>query len=444
LAKEWRGLRASRAWWLMVIATGPIVGVAFRNAVTTYGDISADPGCGIACSPLLGVWAPTFGAFEIIAILLLPFVAIRSLAGDRQSGALAIELQRPFSPVARVGPRLGAAQTVLSKMLALGAGWAVAFAAGAIAVGLWRAYGGHVSWPELFVVAVGHALNAMVTIAVALSIAAMTDHPSTAAVVALALTIGTWIVDFAAAIYGGWWERIAAYTPGSFVAMFQHGLVRTSTVLAAIVLAGVALVVTVIWIRPGVTVARRALRTAVAAGAGVALGLAVSLAPGSWDASETQINSFPAAEAEALSAIADPIRLEVHLAPQDARRTPFERGSMAKLRRAVPGAAIVYVARTSTGLYEQADPGYGEVRYQVGARSGASRALTDEAVVEMILGLASVTAADEREAPYRGFPLAVSPTGVTAAFFIVWPVAWAGIWFWSSSTVGASAPGRPS
>jgi hypothetical protein len=425
---------ASRAWWLMVIATGPIVGVAFRNAVTTYGDISADPGCGIACSPLLGMWGPTFGAFEIIAILLLPFVAIRSLAGDRQSGALALELQRPFPPAARVG----------LKLLALAGGWAVAFSAGAIAVGLWRAYGGHVSVPELIVVALGHVLNAIVTIAVALAIAAMTDHPSTAAVVALALTIGTWIVDFAAAIHGGWWERLAAYTPGAFVAMFQHGLVRTSTILAALLLAAIGIAVTIIWIRPGVATARRSLQTALAVAGGLALGLLVTLAPGHWDASETQVNSFPEAEAEALASIPAPIRLEVHLAPQDARRSPFDRGPLAKLRRAVPGADIAYVARTTTGLYEQADPGYGEVRYQVGSRTGESRALTDEAVVEMILGLAGVTAADEREAPYRGYPLAVQPTGATAAFFLIWPAVWAGVWFWSSSTVGASAPRRHS
>jgi hypothetical protein len=80
----------------MVTAAGPIVGVAFSSAVGAYSDLSADPGCGIACSPLLGMWAPTFGAYEIVAIFLLPFVAIRSLAIDRQSGALTLELQRRF------------------------------------------------------------------------------------------------------------------------------------------------------------------------------------------------------------------------------------------------------------------------------------------------------------------------------------------------------------
>ena len=99
VVKEWRELLASRAWWVMVLAAGPIVGIAFTNAVATYADVSADPGCGIVCSPLLGIWAPTFSAYEIVAIFLLPFVAIRSLTGDRQSGALALELQRRF-PIA--------------------------------------------------------------------------------------------------------------------------------------------------------------------------------------------------------------------------------------------------------------------------------------------------------------------------------------------------------
>jgi hypothetical protein len=41
-----------------------------------------------ALFPLDGVVAPTFSAYEIAASFLLPFVAIRAVAGDRISGAL--------------------------------------------------------------------------------------------------------------------------------------------------------------------------------------------------------------------------------------------------------------------------------------------------------------------------------------------------------------------
>jgi hypothetical protein len=421
VVKEWRELLASRAWWVMVLAAGPIVGIAFTNAVATYADVSADPGCGIVCSPLLGIWAPTFSAYEIVAIFLLPFVAIRSLTGDRQSGALTLELQRPFPLAARVG----------IKGAVVLAGWTIAFGAAAIAVALWASYGGAIAAPELAVVAVGHVVNAALTIAVALAIAAMTDHPSTAAIVTLAITIGTWMIDFAAAVNGGLWERLANYTPSAFVGMFQHGLLRVNVVLIAIVITSAAVVLAAAWIRPGVPTRRRALETAGFVLAAAVAVMACAALPGSWDASETRLNSFAEPDEEALAQITQPIRIEVHLAPQDPRRTAFERGPLAKLQRVRP-VDVSFVARTATGLYEQADRGYGEIRCQIGQRTGTTRAITDEALVETVLQVAGVTPATDMETPYRGRPLAARAAGAPALYFFVWPVAGAAMWFWSS------------
>lgn len=418
VAKEWHELAASRAWWVMLVAAGPIVGIAFRNAVSTYADVSADPGCGIVCSPLLGIWAPTFSAFEIVAIFLLPFVAIRSLTGDRQSGALTLELQRPFPLGLRVA----------IKIAVVAAGWLIAFGAAAIAVGLWASYGGSISVPELAAVVFGHVLNAFLTIAMALAIAAMTDHPSTAAIVTLAITIGTWMVDFAAAVYGGVWERLAAYTPSAFVAMFQHGLVRASVVLIAIVLIAAAVTVTAFWIRPGVPGRRRVIETSGLAFSAVVAAWTVSFVPGSWDASDTRVNSFDERDEEALARIAQPIAIEVRLAPQDPRRAAFERGPLAKLRRLQPRTHVSFLARTSTGLYEQADPGYGEIRCRVGDRSGVTRAVTDEALVETLLEVSGTPRLGEMDLPYRGHPLSVYPAGAAAIFFLMWPVVSAGSW----------------
>ena len=100
LAKEWRGLLASRAWWVFLAAMGPLVGVCFINAVRTDGEASGlngtAGGVGEAFSPLVGIWAPTFSACEIAAVFLLPFVAIRLVSGDRQNGTLKLELQQPM------------------------------------------------------------------------------------------------------------------------------------------------------------------------------------------------------------------------------------------------------------------------------------------------------------------------------------------------------------
>jgi len=422
IRKEWRELLASRAWWAMLLATGPIIGVAFANAVRTYADISADTGCGIVCSPLLGIWAPTFGAFELVAIFLLPFVAIRSLAGDRQSGALALELQRPFPLAGRVA----------IKAAVIFAGWLCAFLAGAVAVALWLSYGGAVAWPELLVVALGHALVAGLTIVVALAIAAMTDHPSTAAIVALGITIGTWMIDFAAAVYGGVWERLAQYTPAAFVSAFQHGLVQVNALLVAALVAIATVEAATVWLRPGQRVRARLTRTLVIVAVAMAGALAASRVPGSWDASETRVNSFPEPVEEALETVPGTITVEVHLAPQDSRRGGFDRGPLAKLRRIRPDTTVTYVARTATGLYEQADPGYGEIRYSLGGRTIETRAVTDESVAESIVALAGVTIADEQETFYPGRPLAATPAYAPVLFFIAWPIGIGGLWLFTS------------
>src|SRR5262245_56429413 len=184
---------------------GPLVGVTFINSVRTYAEASGLNGTAIgvgeAFSPLIGVWAPTFSACEIAAAFLLPFVGIRLVAGDRQSGALKIELQHSMPALARVA----------AKALVLLAGWMLAMAAPALAVILWRGYGGAVYPPELATVVGGHILNAGLTIALAAATAAATEHPSTAAILTLSVTVGTWILNFIAAVQGGVWERAAGY-----------------------------------------------------------------------------------------------------------------------------------------------------------------------------------------------------------------------------------------
>src|SRR4029078_10574095 len=120
LAKEWRELTSSRAWWVMLVVMGPLVGFAFISAVQTYAEASGlngtSAGVGEAFSPLVGIWAPTFSACELAAALLVPFVAIRMIAGDRESGALKLELQHSMTSFTRIS----------AKALVLVAAWLIA------------------------------------------------------------------------------------------------------------------------------------------------------------------------------------------------------------------------------------------------------------------------------------------------------------------------------
>ena len=418
LRKEWRELLAARAWWVMLAVMGPLVGFAFASAVKTYAEASGlngtALGVGEAFSPLVGVWAPTFRACELVAAFLLPFVAIRVIAGDRQSGALKLELQRAMAPFARVG----------TKALVLAGGWAIASVAPVIAVILWRAYGGSVYVPELAGIVSGHLLNAALTIALAAAAASVTDHPSTAAIVTLTATVGTWVLNFIAAVHGGIWERLARYTPTAMVSEFQHGLIRLEVVLAALTLIVIGLAIAAIWVRLGVPIRRRVAESIGAAAAGAVVVAACMLVTASWDVSEARSNSFSRADEEALAAIRGPLTIEVHLAPEDPRRVDLEHRAISKLQRVRPDVRIRYVSATSIGLFEQTSEGYGEIKYELGGRTVVSRATTAEALLESIYDVAGVTPpGQEEEDAFRGHPLIAAPKGVPLIFYVVWPVA---------------------
>ena len=138
LEKECRELIASRSWWVLLLLMGPLVGMSFISSARTYAEVSGlnggSAGVGEALSPLIGVWAPTFSACELAAVFLLPFVAIRLVAGDRESGALKLELQQSMGSFVRIA----------AKAIVLLAGWLIAMLPPLSAILLWKSYGGSV------------------------------------------------------------------------------------------------------------------------------------------------------------------------------------------------------------------------------------------------------------------------------------------------------------
>lgn len=407
----------SRAWWVLLIVIGPLVGVSFISAVRTYAEVSGlngtAAGVGEALAPLVGVWAPTFSACELVAVFLLPFVAIRLVAGDRQSGALKLELQQGMSPLARMA----------AKALVLMAGWLVAMVPPLSALVLWKSYGGTLYPPEMITLVAGHLLNAGLTIALAAAMSSFTEHPSTAAILTLSVTVGTWMLDIFGAVEGGFWEHAAAYIPAALVSQFEHGLWRLDTTLIAVVLIIAGLSLAAIWMRLGVAVKRRAFESAglgLLAAAGIC---ACTFLTASWDNSENRGNSFSVADERALRQIHAPLRIEVHLAAEDGRRAELERQALSKLRRVLPKVQVRYVSSTSIGLFEQTRAGYGEIWYDLAGRRTMSRVTTEEGVLEAIYSLADVTPPVENDdAVFRGHPLAAQAKDAATLFYIVWPV----------------------
>jgi hypothetical protein len=389
--------------------------MSFIRSVRSYAEVSGlnggSAGVGEALSPLIGVWAPTFSACELAAVFLLPFVAIRLVAGDRESGALKLELQQPIGSFSRVA----------AKAIVLLAGWMVAMLPPLSAILLWKSYGGSVYPPEMITLAFGHVLNAGLTIGLAAAMASLAGHHSTAAILTLSVTIGTWILSFMGSVQGGWWEVAAGYAPAAMVAEFQHGLARLDVIFIALALIFTGLAVAAIWMRLGVRVTRRVYESAgVVVLAIIAIFLA-SFLRANWDNSESRGNSFPVADERALRQIQSPLLIEVHLAPEDPRRVDLENHALSKLRRAMRHVQVRYISATSIGLFEQTRSGYGEIWYELGGRKTMTRATTAESALEAIYSIAGITPPVESDEVFRGHPLAAPTTGASIVFYGAWP-----------------------
>jgi ABC-2 type transport system permease protein len=310
-----------------------------------------------------------------------------------------------------------------AKALVLGFGWLLAGVPIVLAGILWTSYGGSLYTPEIGSLALGHLLNAGMVIALAGAAASLSEHPSTAAILVLAFTVGAWVLGFVAAFEGGLWEQIASYTPSEMLQAFRRGLVRLDLILAAIVLVAASLVLAAVWMRLGVAFRRRVGESLLVVAIAGALGFAASFARASWDVSENERNSFGASTSALLATITAPLKIETHLAPEDPRRFDLEQQTFNKLRRTMPNVTVEYVSGTSTGLFEQASEHYGEIWYDLGGKRTVGRATTTDSVLDAIYELAGIKAPDEGGAGHRGHPLAAQPTGAVPLFYIAWPLA---------------------
>jgi hypothetical protein len=250
----------------------------------------------------------------------------------------------------------------------------------------------------------------------------LTEHPSTAAILTLSVTVGTWIINFFGAVQGGWWERAAGYTPTAMVAEFQRGLLRLDTLLIAVVLTLTGLSLAAIWMRLGIDVNRRVYESVCIGVLAAGSIFASTFLTVSWDTSEARGNSFSKADERTLSQIHAPLRIEAHLALEDPRRIDLEHHVLSKLRRVMPKLLVQYVSSTSIGLFEQTSAGYGEIWYDLAGRRTMSRMTTAEGVLEAVYALAGVAPPPEiEESIFRGHPLAVPAKGAGAIFYALWP-----------------------
>ena len=416
VAKELRELFASRAFWLLLLFVGLLAGHGFITAVGLYAEMSGSGGPAAlpqGLTSLDGVLVPTWGAYDLAATLLFPFVAIRMVSAEKESGALKLLLQLPGTLVSKV----------TAKAVVLLFAWIVSWVPGVIAIVLWRSYGGHVYTPETLNLLLGHMLRGLLSGGLAVAAAALAESAASAAIITLAFTVGTWALDFVAAGRGGFVQQLASYTPTAALRSFEQGLLRWNAVVVFVLLSCAAFGVAVIWLNTGRMIRSRILMTLVllviTAGA-VWVGAGVRA---SWDVSENRRNSFSAVDEATLRAISQPLKITVFLSPEDPRLTDFEQNVLRKLRRSVSKLEVDYAASSRTGLFESGEEHYGEIWYELGGQKIVDRSTIEEVVLEQIYKLAGVNVPERAsDDAFPGYPLATQPKHAAVIFYVVWPL----------------------
>jgi hypothetical protein len=403
---------------------GPLAGHGFITAVGLYAEASGIGGGPAALpqglTPLDGMLAPTFGAYDLAATFLFPFVVIRMIAAEKQNGGLKLLLQLPGNLSSKI----------IAKVLVLTGGWFVTLAPGIIAIILWKVYGGHLYAPETLNLLLGHLLRMLLSAGLALAAAAIAENAASAAIVTLGFTVGTWALEYVAAYRGGFLQQLASYTPTAALRNFEQGLLRMTTVIAMLVISLAGFALATLWLHTGRTWRYRVAGTAlVLLGAGLFL-LGAHSARASWDLSENRRNSFSRADEAALRQINQPLRVTVVLAPEDPRLADYEQNVLRKLRRVLPGLDVEYGASGRTGLFEKPEDHYGEIWYEMGGQKIMERSTIEEVVLEQIYKLSGISAPQRSENDtFSGYPLAARSRGAAWIFYAIWPMVVALAWW---------------
>lgn len=435
LKKELRDLWQGNAVWAALAVTLPLTGYSYIQAVGLYAEASRSafkvPELARGLSPLDGIVVPTLGALYLAATFLLPFIAIRTIGAEKQQGTLKLLVQLPYSTGALVA----------AKVFAVVVAWAILLLPALVALGFWRAAGGHLSGAEVLNVVLGHALYACVVAGFALAAAAITRSPANAAIVVLALTLGGWVLDFAAVGEDGLLKSLSGLSLTSVLRTFERGIFSLTALLGSLLVGLTGAAIAGAWLHPGRDLLRKAgLSTAIIAAAAAMLAGFTQLHM-FHDFTEDRRNSFSVADEAALRALKGDLTVTVYLAPTDPRLYDLERSVLGKLRRTMRHMDVDYAhGESNHALAASGNDRYGQVVYYYRERDdgrrrahgyikGFSRSTNEEEILPLIFSLAH-TQRPPPQAPvlYSGYPLVAATQGAALAFYWLMPAAVLVLW----------------
>jgi ABC-2 type transport system permease protein len=414
--QELHNLLSGRAFWSTMIALTLLVGYSFIQAVDLYSQASKSalgfPELARGMVPLEGILVPTLGAFYLASTLLLPFVALRAVAQDKESGALKLLLQMPFTST----------RLVALKAIAMAVAVVALFLPSLSFIPIWVHLGGHVYLPETLNLLAGHALYAFDVAGIAFLAAAFSESFSTGAILALAFTLAFWVLDFAATAGDGSLHRLSFYSLTAALRQFEQGLFSLPAALAMMLGAFSLFALTATWLPTGTAVKEKLLVSFL-----IILFFSVFALASTWarvyiDVTENRRHSFNPADEAALRKMQSRLLARIYLSPDDSRLKEMEANVLGKLRRMVPYFEIRYEDTSRRGLFSSVpDDRYGLIIFEYEGKRAETRSNSPREILPILYELSGTKVRPEKEPDYRGYPLVADATGYGVWFYGILP-----------------------
>jgi ABC-2 type transport system permease protein len=431
LRKEMRELVTGNSLWVLMLLLSPLVGYSFIQAVALYAEASRPalsiPELARQLSPFDGILVPTLGGFYLAITLLFPFIAIRLIAAEKASGGLKLLVQLPY--------RL--TDLVAAKFAALTAAWLIAVIPVLSALIWWQLLGGHLDMRETATLILGHLLYALLIGALSFLAAALTEGGATAAILALAVTLGSWVLDFAALDRGGVSSLLAALSLTSLLRPFEQGLLSLSAVLGMLTAMVGFLALAAIWLPPGVPLGRKlSVSILIVVAAGILIGGAARVRT-VLDVTADRRNSFPLSDEKLLGQLREQLLVTVHMAASDPRLVDLDRKVLARLKRAMPSVTVRIAEPSQTSLLGiGGDEAYGEIVLTYYGKSATTRSTGAGEILPILYELAGVAlpAPGASGSDEPGYPLVADASNAAVWFYEVQPLAFAVMWWLAVGT----------
>lgn len=425
--KELGDLFSARSTLSLFVLSSFLIGYGFIQAVDLFTEASRaaidHKELASGMNPFEGILVPTLGSLYLITTLLFPFVAIHSISNERQTSTLKILLQLPV-PFSRI---------LLIKWVGVFFCWFLSTVPALLAIGLWLAWGGHVNVGEYFTLMLGHALYAFAILGISFLIAAITQSSASAALLVLAVTLGSWVLDFSVSSHSGSWVKSLSFLSlTASIRPFERGLVLSESVIRLLVVGLVTGLSGFLWLsQPGASAKSRLRKVAAVAMTCLFIGIASSFVPLHADLSEDRRNSFAAEHETLLRNIQGKLKIRIALSPDDPRFKDIQRNVLSKLERAVPDVSVSVVTTGKSSMFGVgADDAYGLNEFEYQGKIETSRSTSPKELLPVIYRLAGMNAPEVSSTAYSGYPLIANASPFGWLFYLALPLCFLFLWWW--------------